>query len=368
MATATTPKTIAGIQFYTPNQLKEGIFKRYATEYELSRLDRDTLRQFGKEFEADVRKLKKGELVSLIWNALQAERDRIAEVSKELLIGLAPIKAADIELMNVKGFTPERTADSIIAKLTCYIDSTGEVVNYTISTQTKTYLPSVNALLTAYGQWGLEVTSLLRKHYRQVTDTVNKHTQSGVVEKNNNLIPLSESKMLGFIETIKTKMVYSPTKLNWQEVGVALALLTGRRLAELFGEAVFEKVDETTVRFTGQLKVKARGDIGGYEIPVIDADLVIELDRWLEAADRKHITPDRVNKNISVAFSRNKVQHLDIVGLAAFKNTRDAYAVYHLTKHKPNHMTVNAYTGSIMGHSPEDVVTANSYQKYYLVP
>jgi len=49
-----------------------------------------------------------------------------------------------------------------------------------------------------------------------------------------------------------------------------------RRPVEIATSAVFEIIDDSTVLFTGQAKVKGRGDVGAYPIPTLcDAEKVI---------------------------------------------------------------------------------------------
>ncbi|MCL1476016.1 protelomerase family protein [Argonema antarcticum] len=77
---------------------------------------------------------------------------------------------------------------------------------------------------------------------------------------------------------------------DWKQVSVALAIATGRRMAEIHQKATkFEYVEPHYVLFTGQLK--ARGDAAiyfqqnpSYLIPVlVDGSLVVKGHQWLKS-------------------------------------------------------------------------------------
>jgi Telomere resolvase len=106
---------------------------------------------------------------------------------------------------------------------------------------------------------------------------------------------------------------------NWLDVSCSLALATGRRMGEVHLSAIFEKIDDYTISFKGQLKGKSRRVKFGekavplrevaFEIPtLINADLVCYGLQWLGNKGKRFLQdedPERVNRR----FSKTLNQH-----------------------------------------------------------
>lgn len=112
--------------------------------------------------------------------------------------------------------------------------------------------------------------------------------------------PLYEfaSATLSKLDTLKPR--------DWKYVSVALAIVTGRRLAEIHRSAThFEYVDKSHVSFSGQLK--AKGDAAeyfaknpSYKIPVlVDAKLVCKAHQWLKDNAKVVDTAEAANRRYS---------------------------------------------------------------------
>lgn len=96
------------------------------------------------------------------------------------------------------------------------------------------------------------------------------------------------------------------TDVDWRDVSCALALVTGRRMAEIHLSATFRQVDSHEVIFTGQLKGKSRKIDGEnlrdveFRIPtLVPAELVVKSLEWLESNGKRLDRSDdaeRVNK------------------------------------------------------------------------
>jgi len=79
------------------------------------------------------------------------------------------------------------------------------------------------------------------------------------------------------------------SEVRWQDVSCAIALCTGRRMAEIHLSATFTEVDEYSVNFTGQLKGKSR-KVDGVELrkavftipTLVPSHLVVKGLEWLE--------------------------------------------------------------------------------------
>lgn len=93
---------------------------------------------------------------------------------------------------------------------------------------------------------------------------------------------------------------------DWKRVSVALAIVTGRRMAEIHHtDTRFEYVDCSRVEFTGQMKIKGSASdyfekLPSYEIPVlIDAELVIKGHEWLKNNGKVVDSAKAVNRRYS---------------------------------------------------------------------
>ena len=83
---------------------------------------------------------------------------------------------------------------------------------------------------------------------------------------------------------------------QWQEVGIALMVLTGRRQSEIMSSAKFEAIEGKTdaVMFSGQLKRHKAESVEAYEIPILGnaACEVINGIKWLEDNKKRVICLD----------------------------------------------------------------------------
>ena len=149
--------------------------------------------------------------------------------------------------------------------------------------------------LEAGGMHHKALDSCLKELFRQVTLQISDLTEEKRGLQERVLATRKQSK-----ETLDFKPVYefAINMLNrldefkssdWKRVSLALAIVTGRRMAEIHStDSNFEIVDEHHVMFTGQLKVKGDaeryfGENPAYEIPVlVSADLVVKAHAWLK--------------------------------------------------------------------------------------
>lgn len=100
-------------------------------------------------------------------------------------------------------------------------------------------------------------------------------------------------------------------KKDWQRVSCALALATGRRMAEIHCTAGFYYQDEYKVGFTGYCKGKGRKinniDVRDYvfDIPtLVPAQLVVDGLQWLTDNKKRVDDPEMVNRRYSTALSK----------------------------------------------------------------
>ncbi|MDZ7970397.1 MAG: protelomerase family protein [Nostoc sp. DedSLP03] len=165
----------------------------------------------------------------------------------------------------------------------------------------------VNTIITHFGN----ALSYQFASYKERQNTRYRGTVTERREKVNRIeIDLTDS--LKYAHNILTD-IKNGQDANWLDVSCAIALATGRRMAEVHLSAIFELIDEYTVTFTGQLKGKSRkvrqGDKAvslrevAFKIPtLLPADLVCFALEWLNKKGKrfdKSEDPERVNRRFS---------------------------------------------------------------------
>ena len=171
----------------------------------------------------------------------------------------------------------------------------------------------VNTIITHFGN----ALSYQFASYKERQNTRYRETVTERREKVNRIeIDLTDS--LKYAHNILTD-IKNGQDANWLDVSCALALATGRRMAEVHLSASFEKIDDYTVSFTGQLKGKSRkvkqGDKAVYirdivfKIPtLISADLVCFALEWLDEKGKRFPQtedPERVNRRFSKTLNES---------------------------------------------------------------
>lgn len=141
---------------------------------------------------------------------------------------------------------------------------------------------------------------------------------------------------------------------DYKKISIGLAVLTGRRMAEILYTGKFDIVDNSHVFFTGQLK---QNDNQGYEIPVLcDANLIIKALSNLRVL-RSYKSIKNVNEKESGYLNKEVKKHFDKYskGLSMHDLRRFyAYVCYHYNFHSEakaeNRQTFDGYTKQILGH------------------
>lgn len=171
---------------------------------------------------------------------------------------------------------------------------------------------------------------------------------------------------------------------DWKEVSCALALVTGRRMAEIHLSASFEKVGEYEVIFKGYLKGKSRevslGKLGEkvpvreypFRIPtLIKADLVISGLAWLGKKGKRidpSEDPERVNRRYSSALS-GTAKNWDFMGdeeKFTYHKFRAGYFVAAIENYQGKAMDIGRRVKEILG--DDDEVTIDHYRRFNLSP
>ena len=240
----------------------------------------------------------------------------------------------------------------------------------------------------------------------------NQAYQKNIFSKHNQLIPFPKwgemlddlnaqlPKPSGVWSTLLDEAKEKAKNLSREEVvkiGVILVLFTGRRTTEIFCQGKFSPAqlivdkkpipktyDAWHVNFYGQ--AKTRGADGTkfdqtYTIPILTQSKIVIYAHWLI---RNSLFGKNWSKMTSQEFKndllripapkciapiiRNEVydEYWPEKVNITFTNIRSIYAEIANAFFRPAHLTKTAFTAKILGHSEEDLQTANSYMKFYL--
>ena len=227
--------------------------------------------------------------------------------------------------------------------------------------------------LTAYrrecNELELKLDSRLRVTKKQ-QGRIQKETSQGVVNHNRTTRFLNDYKKL---VAVSKDMLLSEKK---HDIAIGLMLLTGRRPSEIMKSASFKlhkrRVGELI--FEGQLKTKEIAeDIKPYKIYALggSAKLCIKALarlRALTVEDKELSTAAIARKyNSSLNIKLPRIVGAYFEDTPSCKDLRKAYAsiCLHLYQ-KDNEGMKNAFLCDLLGHSENDIQTANSYSKYYI--
>ena len=151
---------------------------------------------------------------------------------------------------------------------------------------------------------------------------------------------------------------------------LALAALTGRRVAEIGCTAEFIPFSENIVVFKGQLKTKGK-ECKDYKIPLLSTTKpIITCLKGMRLDMPQYINnPATFHSNCSKELSLRVKKHFSefVEGDITAKDLRAIYATIACAKYKKdNRKTPQCYYSEILGHSEDDLNTCNSYFDFYL--
>ena len=238
-----------------------------------------------------------------------------------------------------------------------------------------------------------QLKSSLEMLLRQIKIQINDLTQQKKGLQERQLAKRKKTK-----ETISFKPLYNfATRIlsdtdnlssrKWKHVSIALAIATGRRLAEIHQQSTkFEYVDKNHVNFTGQLKVKGDAEEyfdknPSYEIPVlIDASLVCKAHQWLKdnnkVVDNSKAVNRRYSGDISQAMKGLKANLSIDHDFFTYKGLRTIYAQTCNDVFNNSDSDNTLYLAQILGHGRGellrgddliDMLTPQSYNSDFKV-
>ena len=196
------------------------------------------------------------------------------------------------------------------------------------------------------------------------TNTVNNNYKAKVKKEQSNLKLIKNPQ--GFID----RAVFLLSSKSYINRVLALAALTGRRVAEIGCTAEFTPFSENIVVFKGQLKTKGK-ECKDYKIPLLSiTKSIITCLKEIRLDKPQYINnPATFHSNCSKELSLRVKKHFSefVEGDITAKDLRAIYATIACAKYKKdNRKTPQCYYSEILGHSEDDLNTCNSYFDFYL--
>jgi hypothetical protein len=235
----------------------------------------------------------------------------------------------------------------------------------------------VNTIITHFGE-------ALSYQFASYKERQNLRYRETVEERRlpSNRVEIDLSSSLLFAYNVLSCIKNREDDANWLDVSCALALVTGRRMAEIHLSAKFGFVGDYTIKFTGQLKGKERKVRVGskkvalrdavFSIPtLVPAELICLGLEWLDEKGKrfsKTEDPERVNRRFSKTLNQ-ACKDWDIFpeGERTYHKFRAAY----LRASIINDGNVDPYdfidyAKEILGDDDEN--TINAYKRYEIKP
>jgi hypothetical protein len=149
----------------------------------------------------------------------------------------------------------------------------------------------------------------------------------------------------------KSRAVLKDTRANPFDIAVALGLVTGRRMIEIFKTGTFTSTDEECrMRFSGQVKKSDYAEATSYDIPVLASPEVIKkaIIRLRSAKDCSELTKREGNLKWSNSCNTHAKRFLGEG--RHFHDLRALYAVIAFNAALPHRFSMNAFIAKVLGH------------------
>jgi hypothetical protein len=218
-----------------------------------------------------------------------------------------------------------------------------------------------------------EYTVAKNERYREAVD---------VQTAPENRIELDLTSFLQQANEVLTQVKCGATKddVEWRDVSCALALVTGRRMAEVHLSGEFKQVGDYEVSFRGQLKGKARKikqdgkkvALRDYEFTIptlVRAELVGKGIEWLDANDKRFERdedPERVNRRWSKVLSERVKDEWYIFEGMTYHKFRAAYFRACVENASVDPYDWEDFSMRILG--DDDSATIKAYKRFLIKP
>lgn len=226
----------------------------------------------------------------------------------------------------------------------------------------------VNTIITHFGN----ALSFLFSPYKE-KQNLRYRQQVKTRSKAENRIPLDLSPYLIKAREVLVQIANGADffDIEWRDVSCAIALATGRRMAEIHLSATFEKAGDYELKFTGQLKGKTRKLNGQklrdfeFAIPtLLPTDLVLAGMEFLGKHNKRFAAteePERVNRRWSKVLNERAKDWAIIEGMTYHK-FRGAYLKACIANSGVDPFDYLDYARSILGDADE--ATIKAYQRF----
>ena len=196
------------------------------------------------------------------------------------------------------------------------------------------------------------------------TNTININYKAKIKKEQSNL------KLIKNPQGIIDKAISLLSSKSYINRVLALATLTGRRVAEIGCTAEFIPFNKNIVIFKGQLKTKGKY-CSDYKIPLLTTtEPIISCLKGLRLDMPQYINnPAIFHSNCSKELSLRVKKHFSefVEDDITAKDLRAIYATIACAKYKKDsRKTAQCYYSEILGHSENDLNTCNSYFDFYL--
>lgn len=313
-------------------------------------------------------KLKKAELVEKILEITEIERQLLI---KQALVSYAYLEENEVSLANLKnwylaGIEPTIAGQTIWKK----INSQGYSESTIAKSKMKQMREKIELLTLEIPEcenWTEKLYTALRTFNKELSKEVNKQYAEKVEDYGDDEVKklrhIDGAKVLNWAKNILEIAIKKDNlEKGWHEVSLALALTTGRRMAEIHGYTKFEKVGDNVIKSIGLVKKQDED----YEL--ISPSLV-DVDLWLKAYEmlpdkRKNLDAKTVNRIISSAISEAlKLKVYPELGLEKYHDARDFFIGYMLETvyNRGSHGNEANFIKKIVGHESKKITA--SYQK-----
>lgn len=255
-----------------------------------------------------------------------------------------------VKIDNSKIFRIDSKGNRVINKRTKIYKMVSSEIDNLLKTYTK---QTVKNIIGVYNKVlinsDLEIVSKLFKAvYTPQYMGIAKEYKERLEQRTNNAIFIR-----GGAEIIDMAVNFIQT-YDYKKISIGLAILTGRRTAEILHTANFKALNDDYVFFTGQLK---QNDNNGYSIPVLcNSQLVVKALENLRIL-RSYKSINHVNLKDAKPLNQSVKKYLNdyCKGLTMHDLRRFyAYVCYHYKFHsdakKGNRQTFDGYTKEILGH------------------
>lgn len=217
----------------------------------------------------------------------------------------------------------------------------------------------------------------IKKFFRLDKEERDQFKQDGILQVNNDHLNLRTIKDVGGYIEMGISLIKSS---SYVEKILGFCSLTGRRPAEIGCSADFSPIDITHLEFSGQLKTRGTDSLKPYVIPCL-----MNTNEFLRCWQdfRKQHTKNLIDKDKNKLDDFSSVQLADkfhnsyskdmsmrvkkyfrnfVTGEIQTKNLRAIYGCIAMSKfNKDTNKSNQRYLAEILGHSDNDLNTANSY-------